>query len=60
MMNFHSGSLYERVCMPSILQHKFFRILTSILFFISPQVYNTKPDSSGQPNVTTLNNFDNT
>lgn len=26
---------------------------TSVLYFISPQVYNTKPDSSGQPNVTT-------
>lgn len=26
---------------------------TSILYFISPQVYNTKPDSSGQQNVTT-------
>lgn len=36
--------------------YDFFR--PSILPFISPQVYNTKADSSGQQNVTTTQNFD--
>lgn len=45
--------VFERVHFPTLVIRGANSLSTSILSFISPQVYNTKPDSSGQPNVTT-------